>query len=87
MISPQVRHKLVWGWLRLLLGTAQMMLSVMGVVALVRLGLHPTTLILVGCASTATLISRLLYRGKAQPDLPPADTETDPGRSRSQKNR
>ena len=61
------RHKLIWGWLRLFLGFAQMALVAMSVGALTAVGLHWITYMFVGAATVAALLSRLLYRGK--PDL------------------
>lgn len=59
---------LFWGWLRLVLGIAQMALVGAAVVAFLYGGLSDVT---VGCflaASAATLLSRVLYHGRHQPD-------------------
>jgi hypothetical protein len=55
-------HKLVWGWLRLLLGLAQMCLATIGLILLITLGVHPLTLLFVAAATIATISSLLLYR-------------------------
>jgi hypothetical protein len=53
--------KLVWGWLRLLLGLAQMCLATIGLILFVSVGLHPLTLLFVAAATGVTITSRLLY--------------------------
>jgi hypothetical protein len=54
--------KLVWGWLRLLLGLAQMCLATIGLILLLTLGLHPLTLLFVAAATSVTITSWLIYR-------------------------
>ena len=61
--------KLIWGWLRLFLGVIQMVLTTACVGLLLTLGLHWATWIFFAGATAATIISRLLYRGHADPDL------------------
>jgi hypothetical protein len=69
LMDEATRHKLIWGWLRLFLGFAQMSLVAAGVGALLTVGLHWITFVFVIAATAATLSSRLLYRGKADPKL------------------
>lgn len=62
-------HKLVWGWLRLLLGLAQMCLAAAGFILLITVGVQPVTLLFLAGATAATIASRLLYRGRRGPKL------------------
>lgn len=68
-MNQDTRHKLVWGWLRLLLGWLQMSLAAAGFGALLVLGHHPLTWALAIAALVAVVISRLLYHGKPDPKL------------------
>jgi hypothetical protein len=63
-VDTATRHKLIWDWLRLFLGLAQMFLAVAAAGSLLVAGLHPITWALVIGAPAATLVSRLLYRGR-----------------------
>jgi hypothetical protein len=58
------RHALTWGWLRLFLGMAQMLLVTLSVGSLLISGLHELTWVLILAATASTLASRLLYGGK-----------------------
>jgi hypothetical protein len=75
------RHKLIWGWLRLLLGLAQMFLTVAAAVVLFTIGLHPLTWALIVGATSATIVSRLIYHGKAAPELRRDSDNQKPGRT------
>ncbi len=68
-MSDEWRHRLVWGWLRLLLGWSQMALAAAAAVALLAVGFHVVTWALVIGATTATAVSRLLYHGRPDPEL------------------
>ena len=70
MPEPTTRHRFVWGWLRLFLGWAQMSLAAAGLGALLTAGNHPVTWAFVIGATVATVISRLLYHGRPDPQLP-----------------
>lgn len=59
------RHIFIWGWLRIFLGITQTVLAATGVLMFFTVGSRPMTLIVVGGALTATIISRLLYKGKS----------------------
>lgn len=59
------RHTLIWGWLRVFLGIMQTSLAAAGVFMLLTVGTRPVTLIVVGGALTATLMSRLIYQGRS----------------------
>lgn len=62
-----------WGWLRMLLGAIQMACAASAVFAIFRVGLEPITWALIFGAFASTAISRLLYRGRRDPNLPDAD--------------
>lgn len=59
------RHIFIWGWLRIFLGITQTVLAATGVLMFFTVGSRPITLIVVGGALTAAIISRLLYKGKS----------------------
>lgn len=69
------RHIFIWGWLRVFLGITQTVLAATGVLMFLTVGSRPITLIVVGGALTATIISRLLYKGKSDPMLSDANDE------------
>lgn len=69
-MDEATRHKLIWGWLRLFLGIAQMFFAAAGAFALLSIGLHPITYICLSIATIATITSCLLYQGRADPSLP-----------------
>ncbi|HSB12619.1 MAG TPA: hypothetical protein VLM38_24225 [Blastocatellia bacterium] len=62
-------QNLMWRWLRLVLGLAQMWLAAAGLGLLLIAGLRPITWLFLIAASAATVISRLLYRGRRTPRL------------------
>ena len=63
-VDITIKRKLVWGWLRLFLGLAQMLLASAGLGLLLTVGLHPITYLLVIAATAMALAGRLLYRGR-----------------------
>lgn len=67
-MNDEARHRLVWGWLRVLLGWAQMVLAAAAVVALLAVGFHPVTWVLAAGAVVTTITSRLIYRGESGPN-------------------
>lgn len=67
-MNEDARHKFVRGWLRVLLGWAQMMLAAAAVVALLAVGFHPMTWVLAAGAVVTTITSRLIYRGESVPN-------------------
>ena len=58
------RHKLVWGWLCIILGTTQIVFAVIGFIFLLRVGTEWITWFFVVGAAITMLISRLLYSVK-----------------------
>jgi hypothetical protein len=62
-------HKFVWGWLRLFLGWAQMSFAILGGVFLLVVGVRPITWVFVIAAATSTVASRLIYRGRKDPEI------------------
>lgn len=63
-MQEPTRHKWVWGWLRLGLGLVQMTFATAGVGALLTLGMHWVTYLSVAIATSATVVSRILYGGR-----------------------
>jgi len=72
------KHKLIWGWLRLVLAFLQISFVGASVGALLAVGLRPVTFVFLGLATTATAISLLIYRRRSDPKL--LDTRTLPER-------
>jgi hypothetical protein len=68
-VNETTRHKLVWGWLRLFLASAQISLAAIAACTLVVVGMNAVTWALVIAATTATVISRLIYHGRPDPNL------------------
>lgn len=66
-MKEATRHKLVWGWLRLSLGIAQMLLASVTFALLFILGPHPAIWICFAATCAAVIASLLIYRGR--PDL------------------
>lgn len=69
------REVVVWGWLRLFLGAAQVGLSAAAVFAFFAVGLETETWVLVGAAMLATCASRILYGGSRGPRFKKNDSE------------
>ncbi len=63
-LEPEVKHNLVWGWFRLLLGMTQMMGASAAILSFFAVGLNWHTWVLLGIGLTASIISRCLYRGR-----------------------
>lgn len=66
-MNAEAHHRLVWGWLRLVLGFPQMGLVAAALGSLITVGLHWITLLFVSAATAATITSRALYRGRIDP--------------------
>jgi hypothetical protein len=66
-MTPVIKERILWGWLRLVLGFAQIALVGLSVGALISVGVKPITWIFVVGATALTLISRLIYRGRTGP--------------------
>ena len=79
-MNEKMKHKLIWGWLRLLLAGLQMSFVAATVGALLAVGQRPVTFVFLGLATAATAISLLIYRRRADPRL--QDTGTAPERQR-----
>ena len=62
-------HHFKWGYLRLFLGILQTSLVIAAVWMLVSVGLRPATWVLIVAATSASPLSRYLYRGKSDPRL------------------
>ncbi len=63
------RHTFIWGWVRIFLGVIQTSLAAAGIWLLLTVGSRPITLIVVGGALTATIISRFIYKVRSDPAL------------------
>jgi hypothetical protein len=68
-VNASAQHKLAWGGLRFFLGLAQLWLSIAGLTLLVVACLQVVTIVVVIEATVATIISRLLYHGKPDPNV------------------
>ncbi len=68
-MDSAARHKLIWGWLRLFLGLAQMSLAAASFGLLITIGLHWITWAFIVGATAAAIVSRLLYHGQADSKL------------------
>jgi len=68
-MNDEAHHKLVWGWLRLVLGFLQMGLVAAALGSLITAGLHWITWLFVVGATAATVTSRLIYHGRPDPTL------------------
>ena len=68
-MNASTQHNVVWGGLRFFLGLTQMWLALAGLTLLVIVCLRPVTVALVIAATVATVVSRLLYRGRPDPEL------------------
>ena len=77
-MNSEIKHKLIWGWLRLLLAFLQISFVGASVGALLAVGLRPVTYVFLGLATTATGISLLIYRRRFDPKL--RDIRTSPWR-------
>lgn len=69
VFSQSTRHILKWGWLRLFLSIVQMTLAPIAILLLFTVGLNWVTWLFVAGATSATLTSRLLFRGRSDPRL------------------
>lgn len=67
VLSSREKHYLVWGILRLTLGVLQMTFAAAAILQLIFVGLTPATLSYAAVATIATLLSRLLFRGRSGP--------------------
>jgi hypothetical protein len=68
-VNEETRHKLVWGWLRLFLGFAQMGMVAAAVGSLIVVGVARITVVFVIMATTFTVMSRIIYRGRSTPQF------------------
>lgn len=61
------RQKVIWGWLRLVLGVGQMTLALATAGLLFLVGLHVVTWVFLAITMVLTITSRLLYHGRKGP--------------------
>ncbi len=63
-VKLQTRRKLIWGWFRLFIGTAQVALAAASLTLLLRIGPRMATGLFFAAAMLAFTISRLVFRGQ-----------------------
>jgi hypothetical protein len=61
------REQLIWGWVRLLIGFAQISLAGLTFGVLITVGVTPLAVGLAVLATLIAVISRLIYRGRKGP--------------------
>ena len=61
------RQQLIWGWVRLVIGFAQISLAGLTFGVLITVGVTPLTVGLAVLATVIALVSRLIYRGRKGP--------------------
>ena len=61
---PDRRERLIWGWVRLLIGFAQISLAGLTFGVLITAGVTQTTLFLALTATAIAAVSRFIYRGR-----------------------
>lgn len=64
----ETRQKIIWGWLRLILGVGQMTLALATAGLLFLVGLHAVTWIFLAITMILTITSRVLYHGRKAPN-------------------
>ena len=64
----ETRQKVLWGWLRFVLGVAQMTFAFATAGLLLLVGLHALTWIFLAVTTILTISSRLLYHGRKGPN-------------------
>lgn len=64
VLTFREKHLVVWGILRLTLGVVQMAFAAAAMLRLIYFGLSRDTLICAAVATAATLVSRVLFRGR-----------------------
>ena len=74
-MNAETQHKLIWGWLRIFLGFAQLWLAGITVILLVTIGLRAATLVIAVAASAATVLSRILYGGRSSAPITKGENE------------
>jgi hypothetical protein len=71
--KPDSREWLIWGWLRLLMGFAQISLAGLTFGVLITAGVTRTTIFLALAATAIAAVSRLTYRGRKRFTVDQAD--------------
>ena len=66
-MDPTFKHRLVWGWLRVILGHLQMWTAIIGLAFFCVEGSTTITWVFVGSAGVCLIISRVLYGGRSDP--------------------
>ena len=68
MTNSNAKQRFVWGWLRLVLGIAQVTLAIATFGLFLLVGFHPVTWILFTVTTVLLIVSRILYRGRKGPN-------------------
>jgi hypothetical protein len=66
-MTPAVKERIVWGWLRLALGFAQIALVGLSVGSLLTVGVRPLTWVFAIAATVLTAVSLLIYKRRPAP--------------------
>lgn len=74
-MTPAAKEQIVWGWLRLALGFAQIALVGLSIGSLITVGPRPLTWVFAIAATTLTLISLLIYKRRPAPPSREPDSQ------------
>ena len=74
-MTPAAKERIVWGWLRLALGFAQIALVGLSIGSLITVGARPLTWGFAIAATTLTVISLLIYKRRPGPNPRERDTQ------------
>jgi hypothetical protein len=67
VMTPTAKELIVWGWLRLALGFAQIALVGLSIGSLVTVGVRPLTWVFAITATALTAVSLLIYKRRPAP--------------------
>ncbi len=74
-MTPAAKKRMVWGWLRLALGFAQIALVGLSIGSLITVGPRSLTWAFAIAATTLTLISLLIYKRRPAPNSRERNTQ------------
>ena len=67
VLTSRQKRYLIWGPIRLVLGVIQMTFVAVAILNVIFVGLSPSALICAAIATTATVVSRVLFHGRRTP--------------------